>query len=256
MPAGELARPRQFEKHEERAIADVVTEAPQAGSCGLASVRVAGGHVQRAAARVTPTRVAVAVRPTRLCRLAHRSPLPCASARRVATVTESRNSHYRWLPLVDRLTRTRRTRRRGGFRRGTGHGQRASLATVAPSTANEEATYLLFVRHGTTPTTGKVLPGRAPGLHLSDAGRAEAGAVGTRLGELGSVRALYSSPMERAVETAEQIAALYQPSRRNRARAYRVRLRGVDRGGAALRAQQAGMAGRPASSVRLPVPRG
>ncbi|MGP8162653.1 MAG: histidine phosphatase family protein [Acidimicrobiales bacterium] len=77
---------------------------------------------------------------------------------------------------------------------------------MAPSTANEEATYLLFVRHGTTPTTGKVLPGRAPGLHLSDAGRAEAGAVGTRLGELGSVRALYSSPMERAVETAEQIA--------------------------------------------------
>jgi probable phosphoglycerate mutase len=64
----------------------------------------------------------------------------------------------------------------------------------------------LFVRHGTTPTTGKVLPGRAPGLHLSDAGRAEARAVGTRLGDLGGVRALYSSPMERALETAEDIA--------------------------------------------------
>ncbi|NBU06916.1 MAG: phosphoglycerate mutase, partial [Actinobacteria bacterium] len=28
-------------------------------------------------------------------------------------------------------------------------------------------TLVLLVRHGTTPTTGKVLPGRARGLHLS-----------------------------------------------------------------------------------------
>jgi probable phosphoglycerate mutase len=32
-------------------------------------------------------------------------------------------------------------------------------------------TLVLLVRHGQTPTTGKVLPGRAPGLHLADKGR-------------------------------------------------------------------------------------
>jgi broad specificity phosphatase PhoE len=66
-------------------------------------------------------------------------------------------------------------------------------------------TYLCFVRHGTTPTTGKVLPGTAPGLHLSDRGRAEAAAVAGRLSELGSVRALYCSHVDRALETAALI---------------------------------------------------
>ena len=35
-------------------------------------------------------------------------------------------------------------------------------------------TLLLLVRHGETPTTGVVLPGRAPDLHLSDHGREQA----------------------------------------------------------------------------------
>ena len=38
-------------------------------------------------------------------------------------------------------------------------------------------TLVLLVRHGSTPTTGKVLPGRAPGLHLADTGKAQAEAV-------------------------------------------------------------------------------
>jgi probable phosphomutase (TIGR03848 family) len=42
-------------------------------------------------------------------------------------------------------------------------------------------TLVLFVRHGTTPTTGKVLPGRASGLHLADSGLAQAEAVAQRL---------------------------------------------------------------------------
>lgn len=46
------------------------------------------------------------------------------------------------------------------------------------------ATVILFVRHGTTPTTGQVLPGRAPGLHLADRGRADAEAVAERLATL------------------------------------------------------------------------
>ena len=51
-----------------------------------------------------------------------------------------------------------------------------------------------------------VLPGRAPGLHLSDRGREQAERVADRLAGL-SVDALYSSPLERARETAEPTAA-------------------------------------------------
>ncbi len=67
-------------------------------------------------------------------------------------------------------------------------------------------TLLLLVRHGVTPTTGRVLPGRAPGLHLSDGGRAQAEKVAERLADL-PVDAIYSSPLERACETAEPTAA-------------------------------------------------
>ena len=69
-----------------------------------------------------------------------------------------------------------------------------------------QGTLLLLVRHGETPTTGTVLPGRAPGLHLSDRGRAQAERVAERLAGL-PVDALYSSPLERACETAEPTAA-------------------------------------------------
>ena len=69
------------------------------------------------------------------------------------------------------------------------------------------ATTVLLVRHGQTPTTGSVLPGRAPGLHLSDRGRAQAERVAARLAELASAPvAIYSSPLERARETAAPIA--------------------------------------------------
>jgi probable phosphomutase (TIGR03848 family) len=57
------------------------------------------------------------------------------------------------------------------------------------------------VRHGETPTTGTVLPGRAPGLPLSDRGQAQADRIAERLDGL-PVSALYSSPLERACETA------------------------------------------------------
>lgn len=70
----------------------------------------------------------------------------------------------------------------------------------------QRGTLLLLVRHGETPTTGAVLPGRAPGLHLSDRGRAQAERVSERLSDL-PVDALYSSPLERACETAEPTAA-------------------------------------------------
>ena len=67
-------------------------------------------------------------------------------------------------------------------------------------------TLVLLVRHGHTATTGMVLPGRAPGLHLSDTGLAQADAVAKRIGELSRVDAVYASPLERTRETAAPIA--------------------------------------------------
>ncbi len=67
-------------------------------------------------------------------------------------------------------------------------------------------TVICFVRHGTTPTTGKVLPGRAKGLHLAEKGIAEATRTAERLAALGSIAAIYASPLERARETAQIIA--------------------------------------------------
>lgn len=75
-------------------------------------------------------------------------------------------------------------------------------------------TLVLLVRHGTTPTTGKVLPGRARGLHLSDRGREQAVRAAERINELGKVRAVYASPLERARETAAPIGrAVHKPVR-------------------------------------------
>jgi probable phosphoglycerate mutase len=65
---------------------------------------------------------------------------------------------------------------------------------------------VLLVRHGQTPTTGNTLPGRAPGLHLSDEGRAQAQLAADRIGALKKVAAVYASPLERARETAAPIA--------------------------------------------------
>ena len=70
----------------------------------------------------------------------------------------------------------------------------------------DAATVVLLVRHGLTPTTGVKLPGRAPGLHLSDEGRRQAEAAAARIGKLPRVAAVYSSPITRARETGLPIA--------------------------------------------------
>lgn len=67
-------------------------------------------------------------------------------------------------------------------------------------------TTVLLVRHGATPTTGRVMPGRAPGLHLSDDGLRQAEAAARRIARLERVAAVYASPLERARETALPIA--------------------------------------------------
>ena len=67
-------------------------------------------------------------------------------------------------------------------------------------------TLVLLVRHGQTPTTGKHLPGRAAGLHLSEEGQRQADLAAKRIAELSHVDAVYSSPLDRARETAAPIA--------------------------------------------------
>ena len=77
---------------------------------------------------------------------------------------------------------------------------------------SERPTVVLLVRHGTTPTTGKVLPGRAPGLHLAERGPGPGRGGGRadrrprRHGEHGAPVAVYASPLERTTETARPIA--------------------------------------------------
>jgi probable phosphomutase (TIGR03848 family) len=73
------------------------------------------------------------------------------------------------------------------------------------ASAPPKPTTILLVRHGQTPTTGKLLPGRAAGLHLADQGRQQAERAAERIAELPAVAAVYCSPLERARETAAPI---------------------------------------------------
>jgi len=71
-------------------------------------------------------------------------------------------------------------------------------------TPEPPGTVLLLVRHAVTAHTGTVLTGRAPGISLSDEGRAQAEAVAARLANL-PIAALYTSPIDRTAETAAAI---------------------------------------------------
>lgn len=68
-------------------------------------------------------------------------------------------------------------------------------------------TKFILIRHATNDTVGKRFPGRMAGVHLNEEGRAQARKLAERLAGL-PVAAVYSSPLERAVETAEPIAEL------------------------------------------------
>src|SRR5258708_40076007 len=63
-----------------------------------------------------------------------------------------------------------------------------------------------LVRHGEVDNPNHVLYGRIPGYHLSEAGRLMAKAAADFLAGR-DVTVIRSSPLERAVETAEPIAA-------------------------------------------------
>ncbi len=82
------------------------------------------------------------------------------------------------------------------------------MSSPATSGQAEEKkpTIIILVRHAENDwvKTGK-LAGRTPGVHLNEHGRKQAEALGERLASK-QIRAIYSSPLERAQETAAAIA--------------------------------------------------
>lgn len=69
---------------------------------------------------------------------------------------------------------------------------------------------LLLVRHAENEYTRKGrLAGRLPAVHLNQTGKEQANALAKTL-EKAPLKAIYSSPLERAVETAEPIATAHQ----------------------------------------------
>jgi len=66
-------------------------------------------------------------------------------------------------------------------------------------------TTLLLVRHAMCDPVGKSLAGRAPGVHLNAEGCAQAARLADRLSDV-PIAAIYSSPLERARETADAVA--------------------------------------------------
>jgi probable phosphoglycerate mutase len=66
-------------------------------------------------------------------------------------------------------------------------------------------TLLFLVRHALTDATGTRLSGATPGVHLSEAGRAQAQGLAERLAPV-PLATICSSPLERCMETADAIA--------------------------------------------------
>jgi probable phosphoglycerate mutase len=66
-------------------------------------------------------------------------------------------------------------------------------------------TLLLLIRHGANDWVHGRLAGWTPGVHLNDEGRSQAATMATRLAIL-PLDAIYTSPLDRTVETAQAIA--------------------------------------------------
>ena len=81
------------------------------------------------------------------------------------------------------------------------------MTTPAPTAETETArpTNLVLVRHAVTAQTGPLLSGRAPGIDLSDEGKAQAEALGARMADL-PIDVVFASPIERTTQTAQAIA--------------------------------------------------
>jgi probable phosphoglycerate mutase len=70
---------------------------------------------------------------------------------------------------------------------------------------------LLLIRHALTDSVGVRFSGRTPGVSLNDEGRKQAQMLAERLADL-PVSAIYSSPLERAIETAVPLIKIFDLS--------------------------------------------
>ena len=69
-------------------------------------------------------------------------------------------------------------------------------------------TQILLIRHGINDMVGqKKLAGWLPDVHLNEEGRAQAEAMAERLRDV-PISTIYSSPLERTIETAEPLARI------------------------------------------------
>ena len=64
---------------------------------------------------------------------------------------------------------------------------------------------ILLIRHGENDWVGKRLAGRLPNVHLNQKGQDQANRISDLLQDL-PIQAIYSSPLERAIETAQPLA--------------------------------------------------
>jgi broad specificity phosphatase PhoE len=71
-------------------------------------------------------------------------------------------------------------------------------------------TRILLIRHGHTELLGRVLYGRTAGVHLSERGTKEIARLAQALHARYKIDEIVSSPMDRAKETAESIAAMQE----------------------------------------------
>ncbi len=67
------------------------------------------------------------------------------------------------------------------------------------------STTILLIRHGDNDHAGHTLVGWTPGIHLNESGRRQAERLPERLSRA-PIRAIYSSPLERTLETAAPLA--------------------------------------------------
>jgi probable phosphoglycerate mutase len=83
--------------------------------------------------------------------------------------------------------------------------QKKRLARFTSHLTRDTMTDLLLIRHATNDWVGDRLAGWTPGVHLNEPGRDQAVALADRLAAW-PLSAIYSSPLERAVETAQAVA--------------------------------------------------
>lgn len=72
-----------------------------------------------------------------------------------------------------------------------------------------QMTGLLLIRHALNDWVGERLAGWTPGVHLNEEGLAQASDLARRLAEV-PLAAIYCSPLERALETAEPLAEAHE----------------------------------------------